>query len=190
MADQPTRGRPRDEQAQQSILQTTRDLLLDGGYTALSIEGVARSAGVAKTTIYRWWSSKARLVIEASADNIDIGIVPNTGESRQDLLIAAQQLIATFSDPITRVVMTSVIAELGEDPWLAMTFRDRYVYPWRESAAQAFARAQERGDLPSDADLSLLLDILVGTVFQRTVTSGALNVTGLDESLIDLILAA
>lgn len=185
-----SRGRPRDEVARQSILETTRELMLEVGYPSLTIEGVARRSGVAKSTIYRWWKSKAELVVEASAEHVEIGLVPNTGDTREEMLIAAQQLIHTFSDPITRVLMTAVIANLDDDPWLPRTFRDRWVYPWRESAGEALTRARDRGAISPDADLALLLDVLVGTVFQRTVTVASPAIDGLDEQLIDLILAS
>jgi AcrR family transcriptional regulator len=165
-------------------------MMLESGYPSLTIEGVARRSGVAKSTIYRWWRSKAELVVEASAEHVEIGLVPHIGDPREEILVAARQLIRTFSDPITRVVMTAVIANLDEDPWLPITFRDRWVYPWRQSAAEALARAQERGAISSEADLALLLDVLVGTVFQRTVTVASPAVDGLDEQLVDLIMAS
>lgn len=185
---QKLRGRPRDEQAKEAVERATREMMLDSGYSNLTIEGVAESAGVAKTTIYRWWPSKAALVLDAAAQALEIGIVPDTGNTREDLTIAVRQLVDTFSDPLAGSVILAVVAHLEADPWMAVTFRDRWVYPWRQSASEALQRAVDRGDLPSGSDLPLLLDVMVGAVFQRAVTVAEPNVEGLDSSLVDLIL--
>lgn len=162
--------------------------MLTSGYSNLTIEGVADSAGVAKTTIYRWWPSKAALVLDATARQLEIGVVPDTGSTREDLTIAVCQLVETFSDPLAGSVILAVVAHLEADPWMAATFRDRWVYPWRQSASEALQRAVDRGELASDSDLSLLLDVIVGTVFQRAVTVAEPDVEGLETSLVDLIL--
>src|SRR5215813_10239635 len=58
-------GRPRDDAARRAILQATADLLEEVGFDKVSIEGIAGRAGVAKTTIYRWWHNKGVLALEA-----------------------------------------------------------------------------------------------------------------------------
>ena len=58
-------GRPRSAQADQAIIDAIVDLLVDRGYREVTIEAVAARAGVAKTTIYRRWPSKAEMVVEA-----------------------------------------------------------------------------------------------------------------------------
>lgn len=183
------RGRRRDPRVQDAILEATRELLLDVGYQGLTIESVARKAGVGKSTIYRWWSTKGALVLEATADHLEIGVVPDTGDTREDLLIAARQLIDTFSDRLAAIVIFAVIAHLEDDPTLAAGFRDSWVYPWRRSAAEAIDRGVARGDLPVDADREFYLDVLVGTVFQRTLVLARPATAGLGEALVELILA-
>lgn len=182
------RGRHRDPEAQAAILEATRGLLLEVGYQGLTIESVARRAGVGKSTIYRWWPTKGALVLEATADHLAIGVVPDTGDTREDLLTATRQLIDTFSDPLASTVIFAVIAHLEDDPSLGATFRDTWVYPWRSSAAKAIERAIARGDLPSDVDHDLYLDLLVGTVFQRTLVRASPATAGLEEALVRVIL--
>lgn len=163
------RGRPRDERAHEAILEATRELLLERGYPALTIDAVATRAHTAKTTIYRRWSGKGELVLEAAAARLRIGVVPDTGSTRGDVAMAVRQLITTFSDPLVSIVMLAVIAGLDDDPTLGRRFRDEIVFPWRSSAGHALERAAERGDLPVGSDIGFLLDVIVGTVFQRTV---------------------
>jgi AcrR family transcriptional regulator len=183
------RGRPRSQRTHEAILEATRSLLLEKGYPALTIDAVAARAGTARTTVYRRWATKGALVLEATAEHLAIGIVPDAGSTRTDLGVALRQLTATFSDRLAAIVMLAVIANLDEDPVMARTFRTEIVYPWRTSAAAALERGVGRGDLPPDADIPFLLDVIVGTVFQRAVINAQSETDGLDEAILDLVLA-
>lgn len=183
------RGRKRDPDARAAILQATRELLLEVGYPNLTIESVARRAGGGKSTIYRWWTSKGALVLEATSQYLEIGVVPDSGDTEEDLHVAITQLIDTFSRRLASIVIFAVIAHLEDDPSMAATFRDTWVYPWRKSAAEAIDRGIGRGDLPADADSGLLLDVIVGTVFQRTLVTAEPQTAGLAEALLGIILA-
>lgn len=181
------RGRRRDPDAQGAILQATRELLLEVGYPKLSIESVARRARVGKSTIYRWWPTRGALVLEATSSHLEIGVVPDTGDTIEDLTVAVRQLVDTFSDRLASTVIFAVVAHLEDDPTMAAAFRDTWVYPWRASARAAIERGIERGDLPSDTDVDLSLDVLVGTVFQRTLVQARPATDGLAEGLAAMI---
>jgi AcrR family transcriptional regulator len=188
-AIEPSRkGRPRSQRTHEAILEATRSLLLEKGYPALTIDAVAARAGTARTTVYRRWATKGALVLEATAEHLAIGIVPDSGSTRTDLEVALRQLTATFSDRLAAIVMLAVIANLDEDPFMARTFRSEIVYPWRTSAAAALERGVARGDLPPDADIPFLLDVIVGTVFQRAVINARSEMEGLDEAILDVVL--
>lgn len=182
------RGRPRNQRTHEAILAATRELLLERGYPALTIDAVAVRAGTAKTTIYRRWSTKGALVLDATAKNVAIGVVPDTGSTREDLTVAVRQLITTFSDRLAAIVIVAVIGNLDEDPSMARRLRDQTIYPWRISASAALRRGVERGDLPATTDVGFLLDVIVGTVFQRTVTIGVPATDGLEASIVSLVL--
>ncbi len=182
----PRPGRPRDSETHEAILQATRSLLLDGGYHRLTVEAVARAASTTRSTIYRWWPTIGTLVLEAAADSIDIGEVPDTGDSRQDIEAAIRQLIDTFSDPLAKIVIMAAVANLDGDLDMATRFRETSVYPWRSTAAAALARAQGRGDVADDVDPNFLLNVIVGTVFQCTIVPAAPMLDGLESGLLDL----
>ena len=169
-------------------MEATRSLLLEKGYPALTIDAVAARAGTAKTTIYRRWPTKGALVLGATADHIAIGVVPDTGSTRADLEAALHQLTVTFSDRLAAIVMLAVIANLEEDPSMARTFRDEIVYPWRHSAAAALERGVTRGDLSPESDVPFMLDMMVGTVFQRVVILSGADADGLEEAILGLVL--
>jgi AcrR family transcriptional regulator len=182
------RGRPRDKRTHDAVLAATRAILLEHGYPALTIEAVAARAGTARTTVYRSWPTKGELVLDAAGDDIAVGVVPDTGSTRGDLEIAVRQLTETFSRRIVAIVMLAVIANLDDDPSMARTFRDKTVYPWRSSAAAALERGVARGDLPADADAQFLLDVIVGTVFQRAIINAIPATDGLPAAIVDLVL--
>src|SRR4051794_23051797 len=83
--DSPRRGRPRDARCDHAILQATLDLLAEGGAGSLSIDGVAARAGAGKATIYRRWTSKEALLLEALSTDTSIIESPDTGTLRGDL---------------------------------------------------------------------------------------------------------
>ncbi|WP_413717078.1 TetR/AcrR family transcriptional regulator [Silicimonas sp. MF1-12-2] len=179
-------GRPRSERSKAAILAAVRKLLLKDGYVNLTIEAVAQEAGVSKATIYRWWKTKGELVLEATEQEIAIGTVPDTGDSRADMDAAIGQLIDTFTRPLASIVIFAAITTGGSDPKMAQIFRDRFVYPWRVSAFEALERARRRGEISAE-DLHFLLDMIVGTVFQRTLVVKVPMIEGLKENLLGII---
>lgn len=179
-------GRPRSERSKTAILAAVRKLLLKDGYSNLTIEAVAQEAGVSKATIYRWWKTKGELVLEAAEQEIAIGTVPDTGDSRADMDATIAQLIDTFTRPLASIVIFAAITTGGSDPKMAQIFRDRFVYPWRVSAFEALERARGRGEISAE-DLHFLLDMIVGTVFQRTLVVKVPMIEGLKENLLGII---
>ena len=163
-----------------------RRRLLADGYLRLTMEAVAAEAGVSKATIYRWWKTKGELVLEAAEADISIGLVPETDNARADVEAAIDQLVDTFSRPLASIVIFAAITTGGNDPVMAQIFRDKYVYPWRVSAASALVRALPEHKSQSE-NVQFLLDIIVGTVFQRTLVLREPNTAGLKDRLLALI---
>lgn len=182
------RGRPRDARSHRAILDTTLSLLVELGYQRLTLEQVARQAGVGKATIYRWWDSKLDLVLEAATPHLQIGLVPDTGSTRDDLMAAMEQVIRTYNDPIAAIVIFVVIADLEQDARLRHIFRSTWVLPWRTSLAEAIGRGVDRGDLPTGLDIQFAIDMLVGAVLQRVLIVPSPMTDGLAESLVEVVM--
>lgn len=102
--------------------------------------------------------------------------------------MAAQQLIETFSDRLAGIVIFAAIANLDDNPNMARIFRETAVGPWRQSAADAIQRGIDRGDFPADIDVIFTLDVIVGTVFQRTLVLPEPMTDGLAGSIVDLLI--
>jgi AcrR family transcriptional regulator len=168
------RGRRRSERSHHAILAATQDLLVERGYRELTIEGVAARAGVGKQTIYRWWPSRAALVLEAYlAGSEPISPPAESGSTREDVRALLVWLADVLAQPIGGRVVAGLVADLQHDPDLAEGFHRDVVPARRSNMLAALQRGQERGDIPADADLGVAVDTLHGAVFYRLLLSGA-----------------
>ena len=178
----------RSARAHQTILTATADLLTEVGYGALTIEGVAARAGVAKTTVYRWWPTKGALVIDAVSLGLPTPTQPDTGDLRHDLLAAVRRVMHIFARTPTGAVIAALAANVMSDPRLAEQFRDQLIRPRRSAVVEVLRRAAARGELPPDVDTDLLLDVYAGVVFYRILISGEPVTDLLAKQLVDLLL--
>jgi len=161
-------GRPRSEESRRSILRSTLKLLKqDGGFPELSIEAIAADANVGKTTVYRWWPTKAALVADAFFASAEEELqFPNTGSVQKDMSLQMRRLIRIFRSKRGKVV-AALIAGGQSDPELIEAFRERFLWPRRRQAYQTLQRGIDRGELPADSDLDLILDSLYGPIYMR-----------------------
>ncbi|MFT7679406.1 MAG: AcrR family transcriptional regulator [Planctomycetota bacterium] len=164
-------GRPRDRRAHHKILEATRSLATEQGYGGVTIEGVARAAGVAKTTIYRWWSSKSALVYEACFDPELRDPLPDTGSLKGDLEALVRQEVERQTGEVASRVLPGLIAEQAQAGGKA-SILDPILRPERKRAAAILERAARRGDLTGSQDGELLFDQVAGAVFHRTFVAG------------------
>lgn len=168
-----TRGRRRSERSHEAIIEATQQLLIERSYSELTIEGIAARAGVGKQTIYRWWPSKAALVLETYLAGSDAVPVPAEGSmAREDVRALLGWLIAVLAQPIGGHVVAGLVADLQHDADLAEGFHRDVVPARREAMLAALERARARGEIRADADLELAVDALHGAVFYRLLLSG------------------
>jgi len=166
-------GRRRSERSHRAILAATQQLLVERGYPGVSIEGIAARAGVGKQTIYRWWPSKAALVLEAYLAGEDAVSHPDAaGSTRENVRALLSWLVAVLAEPTGGAVVVGLVAELPHDAGLADGFRRDVVPARREAMLTALERGRERGDIRAGADLELAVDELHGAVFYRLLLSG------------------
>jgi AcrR family transcriptional regulator len=167
-AEKRSPGRPRSEESRQAILRSTLKLLKkEGGFPDLSIEAIAADANVGKTTVYRWWPNKAVLVADAFAASADTELrFPDTGSVENDMSLQMRRLIRVFRSERGKVV-AALLAGGQSDPELLEAFRERFLWPRRRQAYQTLQRGIERGELPPDSNLDLILDCLYGPIYMR-----------------------
>jgi AcrR family transcriptional regulator len=163
------RGRPRDPRAHEAIVKATIDLLGEVGYAKLTIEAIAALAEVGKTTIYRRWRSKGLLVVEVLAGMIELGPLPDTGDTREDLLAFLADVVKVLDEPLVGQSIPGLANDLPTDGKLASEFRERIIGPRRERISIIMRRAAARGDVPADLDTELVTDMLLGPLLWRTM---------------------
>jgi AcrR family transcriptional regulator len=171
-------GRRRSPQSHAAILQATIVLLEQDGYKNLSIEAIAREAGVGKQTIYRWWPSKAAVVLEAYGDQVIQMGVPDTGSFRADLLAIVLGMLSTLTSGVG-VAMVSLIAEAQTDSELAERFRAKFVAGPRAIVRAVLERGIAKAEVRDDVDLELVIDAIYGPIWYRLL----LNQSPIDRQL-------
>jgi AcrR family transcriptional regulator len=176
------RGRRRSKHSHDAIVAATQELLIERGYADLTIEGIAARAGVGKQTIYRWWPSRAALVLEAYLAGEEAVPPPGEGRSvRDDVRALLGWLVAVLAEPTGGPVVAGLVSDLQHDADLARGFRQHVVPARREAILAALERGRARGEIREDANLELAVDALHGAVFYRLLLSGE----PLDDSFVD-----
>ena len=158
--------------SQQAILTAALTLVTEVGYDNLTIEGIAKRAGVGKQTIYRWWPSKADVLLEAGVAAAEFHVpVDDHGSYHEDLkafLKASHEMAndVRFAD-VLRVLMAE--AQIRQD--FGERFRAAFLERRREALAVITNRARERGDLPDRPDPGAVADIVFGTIWYRVLAT-------------------
>jgi AcrR family transcriptional regulator len=170
--DTPRRGRPRSADADEAILAATLAVAGEVGFRSMSMDVVAERAGVSKTTIYRRWSSKEALVLEAlrrainPLDDVDLGSV------RADLETYMAELGQRMHHGKMSDVLPHLIDVATQDPQLRCQLDD-YVAQRRAPVIAILERGRARGEIRDDVDLGLAADVLIGPYVYRRLLTGA-----------------
>jgi len=163
----------RSERARQAVLEAADDLLVERGFAGVTIEGLAQRAGVAKQTIYRWWSSKTDILMDAFVDDAAGQLTPpDRGDLDGDLRIHLSRLARFLTESDAGAVFRALAGQAQHDPELAARFRADYLSQQRVRDRVPLLRAIERGQLPGDTDVDLAVDQLVGPVYYRALVTG------------------
>lgn len=166
--------RRRNQRSHQAILKAAAELLEEKGYGDVCIEAIAARARVGKQTIYRWWSCKAAVIMEAfAAQAARENPVPDTGSVKQDLCQVLQQMFILLTNTTIGVALTGLIAETQIDPNLTETFREQFIKSRRQVTRTILERGITRGELREDLNLELVIDAIYGPVWYRMLLKHA-----------------
>jgi AcrR family transcriptional regulator len=165
--------------------------LADVGYGRLSIDAVARRAGVGKAAIYRRWKSKLDITV-ALVSKVAVGAidVPNTGTLHDDVREYLNRGRQALTHRLASKIIPDLLAEGARNPDLTSALLETVRDPRRAKAAQLVQRAVDRGELPADTDLELCLDFLAGPLYWRlTVLRADFDDTYLDHLATKIVAA-
>lgn len=182
-------GRPRDPRIDDQVLAAVVQVLREDGWAGLSVEGVARRAGVSRPAIYRRWRSLGQLTVEAVAQRMVPASAPDTGDLRADLVTGLHEIVATLADPPFREAVRGVLAGFAADPDLRSRWFDAVLLPRRAATAHAIRAGIGRGELRPDLDLEQVLDALAGPLYYRGLFAHAPLDRAFVEATVDGVLA-
>ncbi|MGN7358967.1 TetR/AcrR family transcriptional regulator [Paenibacillus sp. SAF-054] len=166
------RGRPRNVEAQKSILSASYELLLENGFQAVTVDKIAERAQVSKATIYKWWPNKAAVVMDGFMDAATDRLpVPDTGSTFNDILIHATNL-TRFLTSREGTIITQLLGEGQFDSGLAEAYRDRFFRPRRLEARGLLDKGVQRGELKGHLDIGICIDLIYGPIFYRLLVTG------------------
>jgi AcrR family transcriptional regulator len=177
------------EEARVAILQAADDLLVEKGFDGVTMEGIAKQAGVAKQTVYRWWRSKADVLLDAFLqDAVEDLEPPDTGDIAVDLPEYLHRLAVFLGESDEGAVFRALMAKAQLDPEFARVFRERCLEPARARSLVLLERAVERGQLPEGLDAAAEMELLVAPIFYRVlVTAEPITRTFTDSLALSLL---
>jgi AcrR family transcriptional regulator len=156
-------GRPRSQPARQAVLHAVDDLLVDVGYAAMTMKGIAERAGVGRQTVYRWWSTKAEILLEACAEDATEALTSSPGPD--ELSRYVKSLNAFLMEP-AGLAYRALIGEAQHDPAVrALVHQADLLAPTADAVLDRIAA-------PSMPERHLARMQLVGPVVSHVLTTG------------------
>jgi len=182
-------GRPRDPQVDQAILTATLELLGEDGFDGLSIEAVAARAGVGKTTVYRRWPSKIPLVVDAltAMKAPTVSAVPDDMPTRDALVRAMSGFTKPHEGSAARV-LAGLVDAMSRNEELADAVRTVLVAERERGLVAVIERGKARGEIRSEVDARVMVDLLGGPVVLRRLITGQPVNQRLAHTIVDLVL--
>jgi len=178
------RGRPRNQQTHDAILDAARHLLRRDGESRFSIEQVAAAAGVSKASIYRRWTTKGELLIDLYMEGLPDAMVEEARSIKTELRRYLLSSVQRLEDPLWRSILRSLAAEAQYDPATAELLRRKVLEPRRTSGLRLLRHAETQGQIAKGLDHEMLLDLMFGPLWYRMLFEHA----PLDRAFVDRLL--
>jgi AcrR family transcriptional regulator len=186
VAGRPARGQATTEALQRAV----RELLEEAGYRGLTIEGVAARSGVAKTSIYRRWPSKAEMVFDLMLhSSAELPAVDDRGSLSGDLEALSGRIVALVAGLPGRRIFPGLICDAASDHALMQRFRATFVADGRNQIAQVLERSVHRGDLTDVRSAADLQAVLIGAALMFALLHPDLGEEALRDKITDLAMA-
>jgi AcrR family transcriptional regulator len=181
---------PRGKATTEALRATVRELLDDLGYQALTIEGVAAHSGVAKTSIYRRWPSKAEMVLDLVLHSSDeLPPMDDQGSLAGDIDALANRVVAVVAGPLGRHVFPGLIGDAAGDPALMERLRHTIVLEGRKEITDVLQRSVRRGELTDTDAVADLQAVLLGSVLMFVLFDPDIDMRLLRDKTADLAMA-
>ena len=161
--------RRRSDRAHAAILEAASQTVQELGYGKTTIEGIAARAGVGKQTIYRWWSSKGAVVIDALLAGQTETEWPDSGDLGADLRLVLRATALEFADERTSATLRALMIDMQDDPALSESVMTRMLGPQLEATKRRLRSAQQAGQVDAAVDLDLAVEVIFGPIYHRWI---------------------
>jgi AcrR family transcriptional regulator len=165
-----TVGRPRDPRVDEALRRTVQQLLVSDGYSGLTVQGVARAAGVSPATVYRRFPGKRELVEWAAFQVTEWVEPPWTGDYGRDLAVLTELLLAYLAQPAVRAAVPGLLSEYVHEGSGYLALLTSTISPVRRALGELHSGAVIRGEAVEGVDRDALLDVLLGAVLLEAMT--------------------
>jgi AcrR family transcriptional regulator len=179
------RGRPRSEAAEKAVMDAVYAFLQEHSVRELTMEGIAERANVGKPTLYKWWPSKAALVMAVLRERLVPKPEPFSAKTAEEAIRARMHRIVRAFNGMFGKVFADLIAEGQNDPALLGELYEKHLRPRREALQAEIERGKQAGEFYAEVDAELLVDSLIGPVYYRLLMKS----DPLTEKYVDQVLA-
>jgi AcrR family transcriptional regulator len=156
------------------VLDAAAKLLSKRGYADITIEGIAAEAGVGKTTIYRWWPTKASIYMELYAE-LAAKVTPpaDTGNVATDLSLLLRGAFKLYRETAAGLALAGIIAEAQSNATVSRIVRNEFAPSRRQIVLRILERAAKRGEISKEIDLELLSEAIAGASWYCVLVGSA-----------------
>jgi len=162
----------RVQRSREAVLAVTHQMMSETGLGGVSIDEVSKRSGVAKTTIYRHWPSRADLLLEACSTLDSKPEVPDTGSFRGDIETLAKAFATRLRTAPATKILPSIVDAAEHDFKIAKLLHAQVNACIMDPLYEVIERAQKKGEICRDQDASHLVARIVGPLFFRRWFSG------------------
>jgi AcrR family transcriptional regulator len=159
------RGRPRDRTVDREVLDTALRLVKKHGVQAVTLELIAETTGIARTTIYRRWRNRSAILADAFLVRMKSEIAFPDDVSPLESIRRQMQLLAKSFRGEDGAVLRALLSEAMTDPEFQRAIHDGWIMPRRSAAIKVLERAKHAGELSRHISSDLLLDVLYGSLY-------------------------
>jgi AcrR family transcriptional regulator len=188
-AGRAARGRPRSERARAAVLEAAAELLVSGGVDAVTMEAIANRAQVSKATLYKWWPSRAHVMLESLFSRTTHTMAVDESASLAEVLTSQlDSLTRLFRDTESGPLMADLVAAAQADSDIRAALEAQWLRPRRQVSTGLLQAAVERGELDPRTNVAVAIDQLYAPVYHRLLLGHEPLHEGLAATLVDQLL--
>jgi len=181
-------GRPVEERPRRAAIEATLELVAERGIHGLTTSAVAERAGISKATMYRRWRTKDDLLVDAVAALVGEIPVPDCGSLREDARALLGDAVRLYAGSRPAKLIPDLVSEMARNPRMAEALRSGFLAQRRAALRQVLDRARARGELRTNIDPELCLDLFGGVIYYRFLVTGGPLDQRLADELTDALL--